>query len=71
MICFDSVQMRSDMTFPHIGQSSLFFNMFVLLDIVQTLHTQFLKFSPPPYFMAVEVFKVKSKKINLKTRKED
>jgi hypothetical protein len=57
--------LRSDMTFPHIGQSSLFFNMFVLLQ------TQFLKFLPPPFIMALEVFKEKSKKMNLKTRKDD
>jgi hypothetical protein len=44
--------------------------MFVPLDIVQKLHTQFLKFSPPQLFMALEVFKEKSKKMNLKTRKE-
>jgi hypothetical protein len=48
----------------------LFFNMFVLLDNVQKLQTQFLKFSPPSFFMALEVFKVKSNKINIKTRKE-
>jgi hypothetical protein len=45
--------------------------MFVLLDNVQKLHTQFLKFSPLPFFMALEVVKEKSKKMNLKTRKED
>jgi hypothetical protein len=59
------------MTFPHIGQSSLFFNMFLLLDIVQKLHTQFLIFSPPPFFVALEVFKEKSKKMNMITREED
>jgi hypothetical protein len=63
------IQMRSEMTFPHVGQSSLFFIMFVLLDNVQKLHTQFLKFLPPPFFMALEVFKYKN--MNLKTRKED
>jgi hypothetical protein len=47
------------MKFPHVGQSSLFFNMFVILDNVQKLHTQFLKFLPPPLFMALEVFKEK------------
>jgi hypothetical protein len=59
------------MTFPHVGQSSLFFNMFVLLHIGQKLHTQFLKFSLPSFFMGLEVFKEKSKKMNLKTRKDD
>jgi hypothetical protein len=57
-----SFQMRSDMTFLHVRQSSLFFNMFVLLldeskvllDNVQKLHIQFLKFLPPPFFMALE-----------------
>jgi hypothetical protein len=48
-----------------------FFNTIVLLDIVQKLHTQFLKFSPHPFFMALEVFKEKSKKINMKTRNKD
>jgi hypothetical protein len=59
------------MTFPHVGQSSLFFIMFVLLDIGQKLHTQFLKFLPPAFCMGLEVFKEKSKKMNLKTRKDD
>jgi hypothetical protein len=59
------------MTFPHVDQSSLFFNMVVLLHIGQKLHTQFLKFSAPPLFMGLEVFKEKSKKMNLKTRNED
>jgi hypothetical protein len=59
------------MTFSHVDQSSLFFNMFVLVHIGQKLHTQFLKFSPPPFFMALQVFKEKSKKMNLKTRNED
>jgi hypothetical protein len=59
------------MTFPHVGQSFLFFNMFVLLRIGQKLHTQFLKFLPPPFFMGLEVFKEKSKKINMQTRKDD
>jgi membrane associated rhomboid family serine protease len=44
------------MTFPHVRQLSLFFNMFVLLYIGQKLHTQFLKFLPPPFFMALQVF---------------
>jgi hypothetical protein len=65
----DAFHLRSDMTYPHVGQSSLFFNMFVLLG--QKLHTQFLKFLPPPFFMALEVFKEKFKKMNLKTRKDD
>jgi hypothetical protein len=30
----------------------------------QKLHTQFWKFKPPPFFMALEVFKEKSKKKN-------
>jgi hypothetical protein len=51
------------MTFPHVHQSSLFFNMFVLLHIGQKLHTQFLKFSLPPFFMALQVFKEKMTKI--------
>jgi hypothetical protein len=59
------------MTFPHVDQSSLFFNMFFLLHIGQKLHTQFFKFSPPPPFMGLEVYKEKSKKMNLKTRNED
>jgi hypothetical protein len=59
------------MIFPHVSQPSLFCNMFVLLDIVQKLHTQFLKFSPPLFFMALKVFEEKSMKMNLKTRKED
>jgi hypothetical protein len=63
--------MRSDMTFTHVGQSSLFFNMFVLLGNVQKLHTQVLKFLPPPFFMALEVLKEKTKKIILITRKGD
>jgi hypothetical protein len=67
----EAFHLRSDMTFPHVGQSSLFFNIFVLLDIGQKLHTQFLKFLPPPFFMGLEVFKEKSKKMNLKTRKDD
>jgi hypothetical protein len=58
------------MTFPDVGQSSLFFNMFVLLHIGQKLHTQFLKFLPP-FFMGLEVFKEKSKKMNLRTSKDD
>jgi hypothetical protein len=33
--------------------------------------TQFLNFLPPPFFTALEVFKEKSKKMKLKTRKED
>jgi hypothetical protein len=56
------------MTFPHVGQSPLLFNMFVLLYIVEKLHTQFLKFSSAPFSMALEVFKEKSKKMNLKRR---
>jgi hypothetical protein len=39
---YDSIQMKSDMTFPHVGQSSLFFIMFYLLDISS-------------FFMALEV----------------
>jgi hypothetical protein len=42
-----------------------------LLDIVQKLHSQFLIFSAPPFFVALEVFKEKSKKMNLISRKED
>jgi hypothetical protein len=45
--------------------------MFVLIDNIQKLHIQFLKFVPPPFFVALGVFKEKSKKMNLKTRKED
>jgi hypothetical protein len=67
----DSFQMRSDMIFPHVGQSFLFFDMFELPDIVQKLHTQFLKFLPLPFFMALEVFKEKSKKMNMIIRKGD
>jgi hypothetical protein len=67
----DAFHLRSDMTFPHVDQSSLFFNMFILLHIGQKLHTQFLKFSPPPFFMALQVFKEKSKKMNMITRKDD
>jgi hypothetical protein len=37
----DAFHFRADMTFPHVDQSSLFFNMFVLLRIGQKLHTQF------------------------------
>jgi hypothetical protein len=59
------------MAFPHVGQSSLFFDMFVLFHIGQNLHTQFWKFLPPPFFMGPEVLKEKSKKINLKTRKNN
>jgi hypothetical protein len=44
--------------------------MFVLLDNVQKLHTQFLKYLPL-LFMALEEFKEKYEKMNLKTRKED
>jgi hypothetical protein len=40
--------------------------MFVLLDIVQKLRTQFLKFALLPLFMALEVIKKKSKKMNKK-----
>jgi hypothetical protein len=68
---YDAFHLRSDMTFPHVDQSSLFFNMFVPLNIGQKLHTQFLKFSPPPFFMTLQVFKEKSEKMNLKTRNED
>jgi hypothetical protein len=67
----DAFHLRSDMTFPHVGQSYILFNMFVLLHIGQKLHTQFLKFPPPPLFMGLEVFKEKSKKMNLKTRNDD
>jgi hypothetical protein len=67
----DAFHLRSDMTFPQVGQSSLFFNMFVVLYIGQKLHTQFLKFLPPPFFMGLEVFKEKSKKMNMITRKDD
>jgi hypothetical protein len=35
--------MKSDSTFPHVRPN---FNMFVLLDNVQKLHTPFLKFVP-------------------------
>jgi hypothetical protein len=38
--------------------------------LIQKLHTQFLKFLPPPFFMALEVFEAKYKEMNLKTRKE-
>jgi hypothetical protein len=55
----DAFHLRSDMTFPHVGQSSLFFTMFVLLLIEQKMHTQFLKFLPPPFFMGLEGFKEK------------
>jgi hypothetical protein len=48
-----------------------FFNMFVQLDIVQNLHTQFLKFSLPPVLMALEVSKEKSKNMNMQTRNEE
>jgi hypothetical protein len=44
--------------------------MFVLLDNAQKMYTQFLKFLPPSFFIPLEVFKEKSKKMNLKTRKE-
>jgi hypothetical protein len=64
----DAFHLRSDMTFLHFGQSSLFFNMFVPLHIGQG---QFLKFSPHSFFMGLDVFKEKSKKMNLKTRKDD
>jgi hypothetical protein len=69
----DAFHFRSDMTFPHVGQSSLFFNMFVLLHIGQKLHTQFSVFEifTPFFFMGLEVFKEKYKKMNLKTRKDD
>jgi hypothetical protein len=45
--------------------------IFVLLHIGQKLHTQFLKFSPPSFFMGLEVLKEKSKITNLKTKKDD
>jgi hypothetical protein len=69
----DAFQLRSDMAFSHVGQSFLFFNMFVLvlLHIWQKLHTQFLKFLPPAFLMGLEMIKEKSKKMNLKTRKYD
>jgi hypothetical protein len=70
-ILLDAFHLRSDMTFPHVGQSSLFFKTFVLLYIREKLHAQFLKFSPPSFFMGLELFKKKSKKMNLKTRKID
>jgi hypothetical protein len=35
----DAFHLISNMTFPHVGQSLLFFNMFVLLHIGQKLHT--------------------------------
>jgi hypothetical protein len=44
LFALDAFHLRSDMSFPHVDQSSLFFNMFVLLHIGQKLHTQFLKF---------------------------
>jgi hypothetical protein len=59
------------MTFPHVSQSSRFFNMFILLYIGQKLHTQFLKFLPPLFFMVLQVFKEKSKKMNMQSRKDD
>jgi hypothetical protein len=58
------------MAFPHVGQSSLFFNMFVLLHIEQKQHTQFFEISPLSFFMGLEVFKEKSKKMYMKTRKD-
>jgi hypothetical protein len=48
--------------------SSVFFDMFVLID--SELHTQFFKFSPLPFFMALEVLKEKSKKMTMQTKKE-
>jgi hypothetical protein len=51
--------MRSDMTFPHV-------------DIVQkkTAYSVF-EICTPSFLMALEVFKEKSKEMNLKTRKQD
>jgi magnesium-transporting ATPase (P-type) len=58
------------MTFPHAGQSSLFFNnMFVLLDIVQKLHNSGFEIFTSSFFMALEVFKEKSKNIENKKRR--
>jgi hypothetical protein len=64
----DSIQMRLDMTFPHVGQSSLFFNMFVLLDNVQKLHTQFLKFLP---LLFLRLLKCSKKNIRKWTWKQE
>jgi hypothetical protein len=36
-----------------------------------TLSIYFMKFSPPPFFMALEVFKENSKKMNMISRKDD
>jgi hypothetical protein len=69
--CIRLIQMRSDMIFPHVGQSFLFFDMFELPDILQKLHTQFLKYLPLLFCMALEVFKEKSKKMNMIIRKGD
>jgi hypothetical protein len=67
----DAFHLRSDIRFPHVGQLSLFFNMFVLHLIGQKLHTQFLEIFTPSFFMGLEVFKEKSKKMNMITRKDD
>jgi hypothetical protein len=37
------------------NRPNFFKNIFVLLDNVQKVHNQFLKFLPPPFFMALEV----------------
>jgi hypothetical protein len=68
----DAFHLRSDMRFPHVDQSSLIFNMFVLLPSwTKTAYSVFEIFSPPSFFMGLEVFEEKSKKMNLKTRKDD
>jgi hypothetical protein len=54
-----------------LANRTYFGKIFVLLHIGQKLHTQFLKFLPPTFFMGLEVYKEKSKKMNLKTRKHD
>jgi hypothetical protein len=51
--------------------SSNLLDFYILIQVysTQTLHTQFLKFSPPPFFMALQVFKEKSKKMTRKDGK--
>jgi hypothetical protein len=48
-----------------------FFYIFILVYSTQKTAYSFFEIFTPPFFMALEVFKEKSKKMNLKTSKED
>jgi hypothetical protein len=65
-------QMRHNKTLTWRWPIVLIFNMIVLLNSVQKLHTYsvFEIFTPKKSFMALEVCIEKSKEINFKTRNE-